>query len=36
MITSPDGLKSQRAMRAMMKMGKLDIATLKSAYGGAA
>jgi len=36
MITNPDGVKSQRAMRAMMKMGKLDIATLKSAYDGAA
>ena len=35
MISDPDPVKSQRAMRAMMRMGKLDIATLKRAYEGA-
>ena len=34
MISDPDPVKSQRAMRAMMRMGKLDIATLKRAYEG--
>jgi hypothetical protein len=29
-------VKSQRTLRAMMKMGKLEIATLKRAYDGLA
>jgi predicted 3-demethylubiquinone-9 3-methyltransferase (glyoxalase superfamily) len=34
LITDPDPVKSQRVMAAMMKMGKLDIATLREAYEG--
>jgi predicted 3-demethylubiquinone-9 3-methyltransferase (glyoxalase superfamily) len=32
LITDPDPAKSRRAMAAMMKMGKLDIAALKRAH----
>ena len=34
MITDPDSAKSGRAMEAMLRMKKLDIAELKRAYGG--
>jgi predicted 3-demethylubiquinone-9 3-methyltransferase (glyoxalase superfamily) len=34
LLKSPDAAKSQRAMAAMMKMGKLDIAALQAAYDG--
>ena len=34
MITDPDAEKSGRAMDAMLRMKKLDIAELKRAYGG--
>ena len=34
MLQSKDAAKSARAMRAMMQMIKLDIATLKKAYQG--
>jgi len=34
MLTSPDKEAAGRAMQAMLKMGKLDIAALKSAYAG--
>ena len=34
LISSKDAEKSQRAMRAMMNMVKLDIAKLKQAYCG--
>lgn len=33
-LTDPDTVKSQRAMAAMMKMKKLDIATLQKAFDG--
>ncbi|HEX4388559.1 MAG TPA: VOC family protein [Steroidobacteraceae bacterium] len=36
LIADPDAVKSQRTLRAMMKMGKLEIATLKRAYDGLA
>ncbi|MEU7101308.1 VOC family protein [Streptomyces longwoodensis] len=35
MIAGPDREKTTRAMNAMMKMGKLDIAALQRAYDGA-
>jgi predicted 3-demethylubiquinone-9 3-methyltransferase (glyoxalase superfamily) len=34
MISDPDTAKSSRAMRAMLSMGKLDIAALEKAYAG--
>ncbi|MFI2436034.1 VOC family protein [Streptomyces sp. NPDC018693] len=34
MISDPDKEKAGRAMQAMLKMGKLDIAALRSAYDG--
>jgi predicted 3-demethylubiquinone-9 3-methyltransferase (glyoxalase superfamily) len=34
MLVDPDTTKAQRAMAAMMKMKKLDIATLERAYAG--
>jgi predicted 3-demethylubiquinone-9 3-methyltransferase (glyoxalase superfamily) len=34
LIQDTDPVKSQRAMAAMMKMKKLDIAKLKAAYAG--
>lgn len=34
LINSPDAVKSQRAMRAMMDMVKLDIAEIQRAYDG--
>jgi len=34
MLGSPDPEKSQRAMKAMLQMGKIDIQTLKRAYEG--
>jgi predicted 3-demethylubiquinone-9 3-methyltransferase (glyoxalase superfamily) len=34
LIKDPDSAKSQRAMAAMLKMKKLDIAELKRAYAG--
>jgi predicted 3-demethylubiquinone-9 3-methyltransferase (glyoxalase superfamily) len=34
LITDPDPAKSRRAMEAMMKMGKLDLAALKRAHAG--
>ncbi len=34
LISSPDKEKSQRAMQAMLKMNKLDIAVLQKAYDG--
>ena len=34
MLAGPDPAKSQRVMKAMMKMDKMDIATLKKAYAG--
>ncbi len=36
MITDKDPVKSQRAMKAMMTMGKIDIAKLEAAYNGPA
>ncbi|NUO02298.1 MAG: VOC family protein [Saprospiraceae bacterium] len=35
LLGSPDAVKSQRAMQAMMQMKKLDIAALKAAFEGA-
>ena len=35
LIAGPDQEKSKRAMQAMLKMQKLDIATLQAAYDGA-
>ncbi|WP_460061237.1 VOC family protein [Streptomyces sp. YKOK-I1] len=35
MITDPDQQKGARAMKAMLSMGKLDIAALRKAYDGA-
>ncbi|MFJ8109430.1 VOC family protein [Streptomyces sp. NPDC096132] len=35
MITDPDQQKAARAMKAMLSMGKLDIAALRQAYDGA-
>jgi predicted 3-demethylubiquinone-9 3-methyltransferase (glyoxalase superfamily) len=34
MVSDPDPAKAQRAMTAMLKMGKLDIAALEKAYAG--
>jgi predicted 3-demethylubiquinone-9 3-methyltransferase (glyoxalase superfamily) len=34
MVADPDPAKAQRAMAAMMSMGKLDIAALEKAYAG--
>ena len=34
MLTDPDSEKSQRAMQAMLKMKRLDIAALRRAYAG--
>src|SRR6266480_419278 len=34
MLAGPDPAKSQRVMKAMMEMDKMDIATLKKAYAG--
>lgn len=34
MLTDPDSTKSQRAMRAMLKMKKLDIAALRRVFAG--
>ncbi|MFG2127452.1 VOC family protein [Streptomyces sp. NPDC048751] len=34
MVTGPDQEKAARAMKAMLAMGKLDIATLEKAYEG--
>jgi hypothetical protein len=34
MLKDPDPQKSQRAMRAMLGMGKLDIAALRAACDG--
>ena len=34
MLSSPDPERSQRAMKAMLQMGKIDIQTLKRAYEG--
>jgi predicted 3-demethylubiquinone-9 3-methyltransferase (glyoxalase superfamily) len=36
LLGDKDGAKAQRAMQAMLKMGKLDIAALKRAHQGAA
>jgi predicted 3-demethylubiquinone-9 3-methyltransferase (glyoxalase superfamily) len=33
-VGSPDSEKSQRAMKAMLQMKKIDIAKLKQAYDG--
>ncbi|MCZ3364993.1 MULTISPECIES: VOC family protein [Methanobacterium] len=33
-LSDPDNEKSQRVMQAMMQMNKIDIETLKQAYGG--
>jgi predicted 3-demethylubiquinone-9 3-methyltransferase (glyoxalase superfamily) len=32
MLNDPDPVKSQRVLKAMMQMKKIDIATLKRAY----
>lgn len=34
MLNDPDPLKSQRVMKAMLTMGKIDIKILKQAYNG--
>ena len=34
MLSDPDPRKSQRVMKAMLKMSKIDIAALKRAYDG--
>ncbi len=34
LISDPDPVKSQRVMKAMLQMNKMDIKTLKEAYGG--
>jgi predicted 3-demethylubiquinone-9 3-methyltransferase (glyoxalase superfamily) len=34
LVSDPDAAKAQRAMKAMMAMGKLDIAALKKAHAG--
>jgi predicted 3-demethylubiquinone-9 3-methyltransferase (glyoxalase superfamily) len=34
MLNDPDPAKSQRVMKAMMKMKKIDIETLKGAHHG--
>jgi predicted 3-demethylubiquinone-9 3-methyltransferase (glyoxalase superfamily) len=34
MIGDPDSVRSQRAMKAMLQMKKIDIATLKKAFAG--
>jgi predicted 3-demethylubiquinone-9 3-methyltransferase (glyoxalase superfamily) len=34
MLTAPEQAKAERAMGAMLKMKKLDIAALKQAYEG--
>ena len=34
LLGDPDPVKSQRVMEAMLKMGKLDVATLQKAYAG--
>jgi len=35
LLRSPDGEASERAMQAMLQMGKLDVAELEAAYEGA-
>ena len=35
MLLDPDGARSQRVMKAMLEMGKIDIAGLQRAYEGA-
>src|SRR5512136_2345020 len=34
LLNDPDPVKSQRVMKAMLPMGKIDIKTLKQAYNG--
>ena len=34
MLNDPDPVKSQRVMKAMLPMGKIDIKILKQAYNG--
>lgn len=34
LIADPDTRKAARAMKAMMSMGKLDVAALEKAYAG--
>ncbi|CAM5665370.1 Putative DNA-binding protein, melanin type secondary metabolite synthesis protein OS=Streptomyces glaucescens OX=1907 GN=SGLAU_02740 PE=4 SV=1 [Streptomyces glaucescens] len=34
MVSDPDPAKAQRAMTAMLAMGKLDLAALEKAYTG--
>ncbi|WHX98383.1 hypothetical protein [Neobacillus sp. DY30] len=34
MVSDPDSEKSERVMKAMLKMKKMDIKTLKEAYEG--
>jgi len=34
MLNDPDPVKSQRVMKAMLQMSKLDISKLKNAYYG--
>jgi predicted 3-demethylubiquinone-9 3-methyltransferase (glyoxalase superfamily) len=36
LLGDKDGAKAQRAMQAMLKMGKLDIAALRKAHQGVA